>query len=105
MVDAMPSAAHEERDLIEELLEEEWRKRRARVVETRKMEVDDIIIFSIVKLNHRVSTLSGKLDNLSAEVASLKNDVKLLKTVVLGIILPILIAIVSILVTILLKIS
>ncbi|MHA1595889.1 MAG: hypothetical protein ACTSXX_14350 [Candidatus Baldrarchaeia archaeon] len=101
----MPSAAHEERDLIEELLEEEWRKRRARVVETRKMEVDDIIIFSIVKLNHRVSTLSEKLDNLSAEVASLKNDVKLLKTVVLGIILPILIAIVSILVTILLKIS
>ncbi|MEM2708465.1 MAG: hypothetical protein QW534_02325 [Candidatus Methanomethylicia archaeon] len=69
------------RDIVTELLEEEWEKRRRKVIETRMIETEDIMILSIVRLNHEVMEIMSKMatkDDLKGMAT--KEDIKNMAT-------------------------
>ena len=48
------------KDIVDELLEEEWERRR-RVIETKRIEAEDVMILSIIRLNHEVMEIMSKM--------------------------------------------
>jgi hypothetical protein len=59
------------KDIALELLEEEWEKRRKKIIETRKIEAEDAVILSIIRLNHEIKEIMNKM--------ATKDDIKTLK--------------------------
>jgi hypothetical protein len=84
------------KDIALELLEEEWEKRRKKIIETRKIDPEDTMILSIIRLNHEVREIMDKMatkddiknmatkddiKNMATkdDIKILKNDIKMLK--------------------------
>jgi len=53
--------AEEVEDIVRELLKEEWTRRKERVVKTRKMELEDVLVFSVLQLGREVRSLAEKV--------------------------------------------
>ena len=62
-------------ELIFRILEEERKRRVEKVVETRKIEAEDVVIIAVLGLNEEIGMLRSKVDELGEKMAT-KEDIR-----------------------------
>lgn len=68
------SEEEKRRDLIFELMEEEWERRVKVVSSTGKLEPDDIMTFATLKLNREMGDLASEMGVLARDLGELKQN-------------------------------
>jgi len=70
---------NEKDEFVFDLLEKEREERVEKIYKTKKIEPDDVLVISVLRLNHEMGELTAEMKDINKDIDDLDNDIDELK--------------------------